>query len=91
MAYEKPKTTTKETGQPPVLKIRVGAVGVSVWENKSDKGTFNTATLQRTYTKDDGKTFEHTGTLRVGDIPKAILALQKAYEALVLKETEDTE
>lgn len=80
---------SKETkAAAPIHKVKVGSINVAVWENKGEKGTFQTITMERTYTKDNGKTFEHTNSLRKNDLPKAILALQKAYESLVINDEE---
>jgi len=75
-------------GNKPVYKIRVGGIEVAVWENKSsgtNNGTFETISMHRNY-KDKNNDWQTTATLRTGDIPKAVLALQKAYEKIVLKE-----
>ena len=73
-------------GNKPVYKIKVGGVEVAVWENKSGtNGTFETISMHRSYKDKDDK-WQKTQTLRTSDIPKAIIALQKAYEKIVLKE-----
>ena len=41
--------------------------------------------LQRRYADKDG-VWKSTDSLRVNDLPKAVLVLQKAYEYLVLRE-----
>lgn len=68
----------------PPEHVRVGGVEVTIWKNNSD-GTFATVTMQRNY-KDKNDQWQKTQSLRANDIPKAVLALQKAYEQLVLKE-----
>lgn len=64
--------------------VRVGGIEVTIWRNTAGNG-FATVTLQRNY-KDKNDQWQKTQSLRVNDVPKAILALQKAYELLVLKE-----
>lgn len=64
--------------------IRAGGVEVTVWRNALENG-FATVTLHRNY-KDKHNDWQKTQSLRVSDIPKAILALQKAYELLVVKD-----
>ncbi len=64
--------------------VRVGGVEVAVWQNALESG-FATVTLHRNY-KDKNDNWQKTQSLRVSDIPKAVLALQKAYELLVVKE-----
>ena len=66
-------------GSAPVATFKVGGVKVDVWENKSDKGTFNSFSMQRSYKA--GDEWKNTGSLRQQDIPKAVLALQQAFEA----------
>lgn len=78
-----------ETNQPE-KKFSTGAISASVWENqgKSKSGEevkYKTISLQRAY-KDKEGNWQHTNSLRVNDLPKASLVLQKAFEYAVLKE-----
>ena len=71
----------------PERDFRAGAVRVAVWTNSrlSSEGIpFNShkVVLERTYKDSDGG-FKTTGSLGLNDIPKAILALQKAYDFLI--------
>ena len=68
----------------PVAKIKYGGITVDVWENKGEHSTFNTFSMQRSYK--DGENWKNTTSLREGDLPKAILALQKAYEKSIMSE-----
>ncbi|MDI6855877.1 MAG: hypothetical protein QMD21_03725 [Candidatus Thermoplasmatota archaeon] len=66
--------------------VRVGGIDVTIWENDGGtRGSFKNVTIQRSYKDKNGK-WQKTGSLKVNDIPKAILALQIAYERLVMKE-----
>ncbi len=72
----------------PVKKFSAGAVQVAVWQNEGKEGKqFNTVSLDRIY-KDKNDKWKSSNSLHVNELPKAILALQKAYEFLVMKETE---
>jgi hypothetical protein len=79
----------------PKKKFNAGAISVAIWENQGVSKTagqtvsFNTVSLQRGY-KDKEGNWKSTNNLRVADIPKAILVLQKAYEHLTLREFEAT-
>ena len=79
----------------PKKKFNAGAVSATVWENQATNKTtgnpvsYNTISLQRGY-KDKEGNWKSTNSLRVADIPKAILVLQKAYEELTLREFEGT-
>lgn len=64
----------------PLNTFKVGAISASLWENKTDKGSFQTISLSRSY-KDSSDEWKTTNTLRVNDLPKARMVLQKAYEA----------
>ena len=69
----------------PVKKIKVGVVEAAVWENTSKEGNkYYTTSMERNYK--DGEEWKKTSSLRANDLPKAILALQKAFEFSVLKE-----
>ena len=65
--------------------VRVGSIEVAIWTNNSGKGDYKSVTMQRSYKDKDDK-WQKTGSLKVNDIPKAVLALQKAYEKIVMKE-----
>jgi hypothetical protein len=70
----------------PIHKISVGAIQVAVWENQGKEGNvFNSVSLQKTYKQ--GEEWKKTSNLKQNDLPKAVLALQKAFEYLSLKES----
>ncbi|HLD72899.1 MAG TPA: hypothetical protein VJA23_04900 [Candidatus Nanoarchaeia archaeon] len=74
-------------GNFPEKKFRAGAVSATVWRNKSQKGEgeYNTVSLERSYKDKEGQ-WQATNSLRTNDLPKAVMALQKAYEHIVLNE-----
>lgn len=79
---------TNEKNKP--TNIKIGAVQVAIWTNTSKKGnTFQTAQLTRSYK--DGDEWKQTNNLNANDIPKAILALNKAYEHIVTTKNETNE
>lgn len=68
----------------PEARFRLGGVSASVFVNdatRSDGSTFQTrrVSLQRTFVDSSGA-FQTTHTLDVRDLPKAMLALMRAYE-----------
>ena len=74
----------------PETKFRAGAVTATVWKNEvtrqdGTKGEFYTVSLERNYKDKDGN-WKNSGSMRVNDLPKATLVLQKAYEHVLLKE-----
>jgi len=79
-----PTVTTK-----PEKEFKVGAVRAAIWANprvSSDGRSFNShkVILERVYKDREG--FKSTDSLDANDIPKAILALKKAYEYLMCAE-----
>lgn len=75
-------------GNTPLKKFNAGAISVAVWENsrKDGDGEENVSygiQLERSYKDGDGN-WKRTGSLRLNDIPKAVLLLNKAYEHVVL-------
>lgn len=70
----------------PEKRIKIGACTVTVFANEITTGNgaaiVKNAVLQRTY-KDKHGNFLHTSSLPANDIPKAILALTKAYEYIL--------
>ncbi len=81
--------TETVSGNIPEKRFSTGAISATVWENqgKSKSGeavSFRTVSLQRSY-KDKEGNWQSTSTLRINDLPRASLVLQKSYEFLVLK------
>jgi hypothetical protein len=66
-----------------VRHIRVGGVEATIWKNVSNGITTFSVSLQRSYRDRTGE-WKSTYSLRQNDLPKAILALQKAYEHVAL-------
>jgi len=87
MAFGNTANTENTGGKKPVNEEKVGGIRASTWENDSKNGKFYTTTLQRCYK--EGEEFKYTGSLRVNDLPKAILALQKAYEKMVVADSSE--
>jgi len=72
----------------PEKKFSAGAISATVWKNAgtSKQGQpveYRTITLQRSYKKDGS--WQTANSLRLNDLPKAALLLNKAFEWLVLK------
>lgn len=74
----------------PVKKIAVGGIQVAIWENPGKDGKpFYSVSLDKRY-KDSNNEWKSSSSLKATDLPKAILALEKAYEFMVLKEQPET-
>ncbi len=80
----------------PDKKFRAGAIVSTIWTNQSVKDgkvfEYKTISFDRNYMDKDGK-WQTTNSLRMQDLPKAVLVLSKAYEYLALNlehEEEDT-
>ncbi len=73
----------------PEMKFRAGAICATVWKNagitKEGQPTeYRTVSFERGYKDRDGE-WKSTSSLRVNDLPRAALVLQKAYEYIALK------
>lgn len=69
----------------PIQKFSVGLVTAAVWENEGKEGRiFKSVTLQKRYK--DGKEWKTTNSLNANDLPKAVLALNKAFEFISLRQ-----
>ena len=70
----------------PVQRFKAGGCVASIFANEVARGeesmTLHTVVLQRVYKDSDG-TFKYTTSLKANDVPKAILALVKAYDFLL--------
>lgn len=79
----------------PEKEFRVGAVHVTVWANPrygADGKTWTShrVAIDRGY-KDQQGQWKNTDTLETNDIPKAILALKRAYEYLTMGKSDGAE
>ncbi len=71
----------------PERKFKAGAVTATIWRNVTEKGSYASIQISRNY-KDKNDTWQTSNSLRAGDIPKAALVLQKAYEYLTLDDNQ---
>ena len=81
------------SGNMPEKKFSTGGLNATVWQNqgKNKEGldvSFRTVSFQRRY-KDKNGEWQSTSTLRINDLPKASLILEKAYEYLVMKDMQE--
>lgn len=85
MAFKKATTETKQPANPPVAKLRDGLLSASIWERKSEKGTFYSVTFERRY-KDGQGNWKSSHGYDTGDLlgiaKLADLAHTKILEAL---------
>ena len=71
----------------PEVKFRAGAICAAVWSNeginsKGENTSFKTISIERSY-KDKNGEWQKTNSLRINDLPRAALVLNKAYEYLI--------
>ncbi len=78
----------------PEITFRHGLCSASIFENEYKRGeesfTVRTVSFQRSYLDKDGN-WQTTNSLKVNDIPKAVLVLNKAYEFLTSNSQTDAE
>ena len=67
----------------PEKKFKAGAVSATIWKNGEGDQSYNTISLERAY-KDKTGNWKNTNSLRLNDLPKARMVLDKAYEYVVL-------
>ncbi len=73
----------------PIKKFSAGAVSASIWENKKELNgkelTVESVSFQRSFKTQSGE-WQHSQSFRKADLPNLLLAGQKAFEYLALKE-----
>ena len=72
---------TAETKKAPVAKIRVGLITASIWENKTDKGTFHNVTFERRYK--DGDQWKSSHSYNTGDLLELAKAADWAHTKIL--------
>ena len=90
MKYQK-EAKEEQVGNLPEKRFSTGAIVATVWQNegKSKEGdavSYKTVSIQRRYKAQNGE-WQSTNSMRINDLPKASLVLQKAYEYLVMQGT----
>lgn len=77
-----------EPTKKPKVKFKAGSMSTAIWENEGEKDgekfAFKTVSLQRSFQDKEGNWKNPDLSLRVTDIPKAILVLQEAYANAIL-------
>lgn len=77
--------------QKPEKKFRAGAVTATIWKNQTeDNREYSTVSFERSYRDKNGE-WKTTNSLRVNDLPKAAMVINKAYEHLALHEKANDE
>lgn len=75
----------------PVQKFKAGPVSATIWGNETLKDNavvnYHTVALERVYKDKATGAWKHTSSFRIGDLPKAALVINKAYEFLQLNNT----
>ena len=82
--------SVQDSRNAPEKKFISGPVSACVWQNqgagKTGVVSYRTISFQRVY-KDKNGTWQNTNSLRVNDLPRASLVLQKAYEFVALRDS----
>jgi hypothetical protein len=78
------------TGNRPEKKFSAGSIHATVWRNEvtskdGNPTSFMTVTFERNY-KDKNGDWKTSSALRINDLPKASLVLNKAYEYMAIGE-----
>ncbi|MFW5746384.1 MAG: hypothetical protein ACOCWQ_02410 [Nanoarchaeota archaeon] len=76
----------------PEKRIAAGAISIAIWRNQMQRkdGTtaeYSTISIDRNYRDKDGN-WKSTNKLRLNDLPKAAMALNRAYEYLIFDHQE---
>jgi len=79
----------EELSNLPEKRFSTGAINVTVWRNHGTSKTgetteYRTVSFDRRY-KDKNGDWKSTNSLRINDLPKAVVVLSKAFEYLTLK------
>ena len=64
----------------PINEIRIGNVKAAIWQNKVGESVRHNVTFTRIYK--DGEQWKTSDSFGRDDLPRLILAAQKAYESL---------
>ena len=68
------------SNNPPEFSVKIGGIQLSVWSNTTNKGTFQSVTINKTYK--DGDKFKTTSNLKPADLHKVQIGINKVMEYL---------
>ena len=78
------------TGRRPLKEFRVGGVSASIWEKEQDSNNRSnplySVKINRTYKDKNSNEFKNTDYYFPNDLPKVMLAANKAFEYISLRE-----
>jgi hypothetical protein len=72
---------TRQSGNRPVEKVRIGNITAAIFENSGQKGTFYSVKLERSYK--EGETWKNSDSLGRDDLLVAAKALDKAHDRII--------
>ena len=78
------KQTSDRINDKIAKKINSGVIEVTIWNNEKDNKTFHSVSINKRYKTKEGS-WKNTSSFSESDLPRASLALQKAYEFLALR------
>ena len=84
------KNEASDTKTPPVAKVRVGLVTASIWENKTEKGTFHNVTFERRYRDAEGN-WKSTSSYGLDDLLTLAKAADLAHTKIIGATTSEAE
>ena len=73
---------------PPANTLRDGALFAKIWRNTSEKGTFYSVQLGRTYSDDQGN-LRDSGSFSNGELLRIARLTQIAYDEVLIHREED--
>ena len=68
----------------PEFTVKAGGIQVSVWPNKTDKGTFRSITINKSY-KDSAGNWKQSKSFKVTDLDKIRVAIDEVLRYVYLK------
>ncbi|MFH0955012.1 MAG: hypothetical protein V1777_02825 [Candidatus Micrarchaeota archaeon] len=75
----------------PIQKISVAGITAAIWENAGKEGKpYFSVSIEKRYKTESGE-WKSSSSFKPADLPKAVLALQKAYEFVMLQNTSETQ
>jgi hypothetical protein len=71
----------------PEKKFKAGSITATIWKGTSEKGPYYTVQLGKSYKDKLNGNWKTTSSLREHEVPKAMVLLQKAYEYVIVQQT----
>ena len=84
------KKRSSETNKPPVVRLRIGLIALSLWERDTENGSFYSVSFERRY-KDSKGDWQSTHSYNAEDLLALAKLADQAHSRILELQSEEAE